>query len=152
MNEKEFKKYIIKQEPGTLHLRLREEYNTSTLQMAHTMARVERQGVTVLKANTPNNPDTCNPHHMKLTSKEMAILAEGFRQVEHYWEEQHLPYRHVLLQCGCIIDWDAKDETGRTIQQKPLPFDYDWAWCENHEEARPYRFNVEDFAETEVEA
>lgn len=152
-----FEKHIIKQEPGMLFLRLSEQFRRYPIGMTCTIAEINRSGVSIVKTSDVPEVESTSKQII-LTDEEMAVLLEGWNRVQHFWNESPLPKRHVLLGCGCIVDWDRLwmeeyDEQGNTIPGtgKPyfdgIPFLYKSTYCPEHEEINVYRFNAEDFAE-----
>jgi hypothetical protein len=146
------KKHILKQEGGVLYLKLRETFNPSTMSLHHTVTRIDRSGVRIVRAHSDDIPN-----HESFSKEEMTLLVEGWQIVQAYWESEPLPHRHVLLDCGCIVDWDELQEqmNGRVGVPREsyyrMPQEGDWTWCSEHEDARVYRFCVSDFIEASGE-
>lgn len=138
MSKAEFEKHVIKREyGGNYYLKLREEFKPNSMEMHHTMAHLERGYVEIVKTDSTNGTS-----RMALTASEVAILCAGFQVSQFFWNEQELPKRHVLLGCGCIVNWDEFRESG-------IPYQYRGVYCKDHEEVNVYRFNEEDFPTVE---
>lgn len=145
-------KHIIKFERGVLYLKLREHFDTANMELHHTMARISRDSIQVVKTDSKGEISSTT---MTLTAEEGGKLLQGVETVKRYWTEQPLPNRHVLLDCGCIIDWNEheKDYTEFTngSHTYELPYVRKEVWCSDCEEAFIYRFNKADFPEIETQ-
>ena len=139
-------KHIIKFEQGTLYLKLHEEFNTSSMELHCTMARISRMSVTVVKGDSTVEVSATK---MVLAPQEMNLLTEGWQMVQDFWETKLLPERHVLLSCGCVVNWD-EHQHGLHPATYEMPLTGNWTWCQDHEEARIHRFSIPDFVETDT--
>jgi hypothetical protein len=86
---------------------------------------------------------------MKFTLGQMELIQEGMKLVDAYWHTDRLPSRHVLLECGCMIDWDKDHHTLHpkyhlfyAIEENQYQTE---TWCPDHEEQSILRYNEEDF-------
>lgn len=136
-------KHIIKFEHGTLYLKLQEELNTHTMHIHMAMARIDRDGLEIVKGDSGLDVTSVR---MRLDRHELALISQGYEMVKHFWTEQELPRRHVLLTCGCIRDWDSLIE-GHWAHGMDFVL-----WCPDHDETKVYRCNKTDFPEIEAQA
>jgi hypothetical protein len=139
-----FDQHIISFERGILYLKLREEFNASTMEIHCTLAKITGDDVKVVKADSKGEISSTS---MILSDTEMTLLAEGWRRVLNYWENDVLPYRHVLLNCGCHLDWKPWTEE---YPEDAVPYKGQAVWCNDHEEVEVYRFMVEHFEDEPV--
>lgn len=131
------KRNILKLENGTLYLKLQEDFDQDTLEVFSVVAKITRDGATI------TNPDTTNL--LRLTRNAIKLLAEGADMVKVYWSIGTLPRKHVLLACGCDIDWDDYCSEDPSEIDDDLPVEGDYAYCKEHEETLIVRFNSIDF-------
>jgi hypothetical protein len=136
-----FDQHVINFDRGVLNLKLREDFDANTMEIHCTLAQIRRKGVKVVKTDSKGEVSSTS---MNLTAKEMALLAEGWNRVLHYWESDLLPYRHVQLTCGCQMDWETWKEE---YPEDAVPYKGKDVWCGDHEEVEVYRFEVEHFDE-----
>jgi hypothetical protein len=140
-------KHIIKMEQGVLYMKLRESFNTTTMQIDCTLAQISREGVRIIIAKSKDLSD------VTFTTEEMGLLEEGRLIVERFWESDPLAKRHVLLECGHTEDWDEWNERIKSYSSTPEYYMYTqpqegtfYCWeCER--DMRAHRFNEKDFAE-----
>lgn len=144
---------IIKFERGVLYLKLSEELNIDTMHIHAAIARIDRDGLEVVKGDSGID---LTATRMRLDWDQLDTIAQGFEMVQNFWEVQPLPHRHVLLTCGCTLDWDAYQRDNNNVAPNDLDYDLPHrnkhVWCGDHEESSIYRFLAGDFAKKQQEA
>jgi hypothetical protein len=132
------KRSILKVENGTLYLKIQETFEPETLEVSSVVAKITRDGVVIV------SPDAISP--LTLTHSAIEALADGVNFIEVYWEADTLSRKSVLLDCGCIVNWDEYQEDFADEDRNP-PVEGDEAYCEEHDEVLIVRFNKIDFQE-----
>ena len=128
---------ILELENGTLYLKIQEDFNNVSLEVASTVAKITRDGVLIA------NPDGTS--FLSLTSDAIELLAEGMDMIKKYWEIDSLPHRHILFSCGCSMKWDDYWEEEENYEK---PKEGNAVYCSDHDEEPDVfilRFNKIDF-------
>ncbi len=141
-------KQIISFENGKLYIKLEERFDTSRMEVRATLAEITRDHVHVVKADSHGEISSTS---MTLPAVQFALLTEGMQMVEQWWDKPSLKKGEVLLDCGCIINWDKEQEfLHDTHEEYEMPFQNKEVYCGEHEcYARLHRFNWQDFCEDE---
>jgi hypothetical protein len=144
---------ILSFERGVLYLKLKETFNTYKMQISCTLARISREEVEVVKADSKGEVSSTS---MTLSAGEMNLLERGRTMVKGWWDSNPLGERCVLLECGHIVNWDEWNE--QMNEHSDTPGEYtvpgeDTCYCFECETSYPvHRFNSRDFEQVEAAA
>jgi|SRR5579859_1718024 len=141
---------ILSFERGVLYLKLKEWFYCSGMEIHCTLARITREGVEVVKADSKGEVSSTS---MTLSAEEMDLLERGRQMVRGFWEVNPLGEKCVLLECGHVVNWDEWNEQMNGYSDTPGEYTApgeDSCYCFECETSyHVYRFNSRDFEQVE---
>jgi len=138
---------ILDQQPGMVTVQLSYRF-TEDLHLQETLAQVSKNGARIAIYDSEKDTQTYT-----FPAETLDALLQAWSEIKHYWQKAPFSYRHVLLDCGCLVDWDAhnihmNEVLGCAPDAYLMPVEGDWTQCFQHQEgAHIHRFNVADFCE-----
>lgn len=138
-------------ERGVLYLKLKEVFNIYKMSISCTIARISREEVEVVKADSKGEISSSS---MTLSAKEMDLLERGRRMVKEWWDSYPLGEKCVLLECGHVLNWEEWNERMNEYNSHStytLPHEGSFYCFECESESPAHRFNKADFEEVAVQ-